>query len=155
MANNNDLQQAHQMSDPHYLQRFLSAQEGVYQKALAELEAGRKTSHWMWFIFPQLAGLGRSQLAQFYALNDADEARAYLAHPVLGERLTACAKALLRWEGQSATDIMGSPDDLKLRSSMTLFAAVAPDRPVFAKVLETFFKGKGDTRTLNMLGLAH
>ncbi|WP_304641558.1 DUF1810 domain-containing protein [Pseudomonas sp.] len=141
--------------DPHDLQRFLSAQDGVFDKALAELQAGHKTSHWMWFIFPQLAGLGRSQIAQFYALNDADEARAYLAHPVLGPRLQTCATALLRWDGRSATDILGSPDDLKLRSSMTLFAAVAPDNPVFARVLEVFFKGKGDTRTLNMLGMAH
>lgn len=143
------------MSDPHDLQRFLSAQDGVFDKALAELQAGRKTSHWMWFIFPQLAGLGRSQIAQFYALNDADEARAYLEHPVLGPRLETCAEALLRWERRSATEIMRSPDDLKLRSSMTLFAAVAPDSTVFARVLETFFKGKGDTRTLNMLGMAH
>jgi uncharacterized protein (DUF1810 family) len=141
------------MSDPHNLQRFLSAQEGIYDKALAELQAGRKTSHWMWFIFPQLAGLGRSQMAQFYALNDADEARAYLAHPVLGTRLDSCTRALLKWNDRSANDIFGSPDDLKLRSSMTLFANVAPEPQVFAQVLDVFFKGKGDTRTVRMLGL--
>jgi uncharacterized protein (DUF1810 family) len=139
--------------DPHDLQRFVSAQDNIYAKALAELKAGRKASHWMWFIFPQLAGLGRSQMAQFYALNDADEARAYLAHPVLGPRLQACTQALLGWKGRSANDILGSPDDLKLRSSMTLFAAVAPEPGAFGEVLEAFFAGKGDTKTLRMLGL--
>ena len=119
------------MADPHHLQRFVDAQADGYAAALAELQAGRKTSHWMWFVFPQLGGLGRSSTAQLYAIADLAEARAYLAHPLLGARLEACARALLGWPERTAWQILGSPDDLKLRSSMTLFAQAAPDNPLF------------------------
>jgi uncharacterized protein (DUF1810 family) len=132
------------------LQRFVDAQAGVYPVALAELTAGRKRSHWMWFVFPQLAGLGSSATAQRYAIRDLDEARAYLAHPVLGPRLVEAATALLGVEGRSAGQILGHPDDLKLRSSMTLFAAAADDPGVFRAVLDRYYDGP-DQRTLDLL----
>ena len=138
----------------HDLDRFVRAQDqgGTYDRALAELRAGRKTSHWMWFVFPQVAGLGRSSTAQHYAIRSLDEARAYLAHPVLGPRLVECAEAVLTHPERTALDIMGSPDDLKLRSSMTLFALAAPDEPVFQQVLDTFFGGAADPRTVELAG---
>ncbi|HET6529917.1 MAG TPA: DUF1810 domain-containing protein [Actinoplanes sp.] len=132
------------------LQRFVDAQAGVHATALAELTAGRKRSHWMWFVFPQLAGLGSSATAQRYAIRDLDEARAYLAHPVLGPRLIEAATALLGVEGRSAGQILGHPDDLKLRSSMTLFAAAADDPGVFRAVLDRYYDGP-DQRTLDLL----
>jgi uncharacterized protein (DUF1810 family) len=132
------------------LDRFVSAQDGVYPAALAELVAGRKRTHWMWFVFPQLRGLGASPTAQHYAIADLDEARAYLAHPVLGPRLRECATALLDVDGKSATDILGYPDDLKLRSSMTLFAHAAADPALFEAVLDRFYDGP-DQRTLDLL----
>jgi uncharacterized protein (DUF1810 family) len=135
----------------HDLERFVSAQDGTYPQALAELTAGRKRSHWMWFVFPQLRGLGASPTAQHYAIADLDEARAYLDHPVLGPRLREAAAALLGVPAGSATDILGYPDDLKLRSSMTLFAAAAADPAVFQAVLDRYYDGP-DQRTLDLLG---
>jgi uncharacterized protein (DUF1810 family) len=134
-------------ADPHGLSRFVEAQEGVYATALAELRAGRKRSHWMWFVFPQVAGLGVSPTAQHFAIRALDEARAYLAHPVLGPRLVECAAAVLAVEGRTAHEIFGSPDDLKLRSSMTLFAQVSAPGSVFEQVLDRFFHGRPDERT--------
>jgi uncharacterized protein (DUF1810 family) len=140
--------------DPFDLARFVRAQDdGVYQRALAELLAGRKSSHWMWFVFPQLAGLGHSPTAQFYAIGSLAEARAYLAHPALGPRLVRCAAALRDLDGQrSAERILGGIDAAKLRSSMTLFARAAPDEPVFAAVLERYFGGVPDPATDALLG---
>ena len=132
------------------LDRFLAAQAGVYDRALAELTAGRKRTHWMWFVFPQIAGLGSSPTAQRYAITSLDEARAYLAHPVLGPRLRECAGALLGVDGRSARDILGHPDDLKLRSSMTLFARAADDPEVFQAVLDRYYDGP-DPLTLKLL----
>jgi uncharacterized protein (DUF1810 family) len=129
------------------LDRFVTAQEGVYPRALAEIKAGDKRSHWMWFIFPQLAGLGFSAAAQMYAVHDLDEARAYLAHPVLGPRLVECTRAVLTNERQ----FFPFPDDLKLRSSMTLFSRAAADPAPFDEVLGRFYDGP-DERTLELLG---
>jgi len=131
------------------LQRFVEAQDGggTYERALAELRAGRKASHWMWFVFPQRAGLGQSETSRRYAIASAEEARAYLDHPVLGPRLVECAEALLGHEGKSATEIMGGIDAIKLRSSMTLFAALAPGQPAFQRVLERYFDGEPDEAT--------
>ncbi|GAB3653454.1 DUF1810 domain-containing protein [Nocardioides korecus] len=139
------------MTDPHDLDRFLAAQDGVHAQALRELRDGRKTSHWMWFVFPQLAGLGSSVMAQRYAIGSLTEARAYLEHPVLGPRLLECARALLAHGDRTALQVMGSPDDVKLRSSMTLFAAVAGSDPVFQQVLDAFFDGEPDPRTVDRL----
>lgn len=138
-------------TDPHHLQRFLDAQADVIDSALAELRAGRKQSHWMWFVFPQLAGLARSTTAKFYAIASIDEARAYLAHPLLGPRLRQCIEAILPWAGRaSAEDIFGSLDAMKLRSSLTLFDAVEPDG-TFQSGLDLFFAGNRDERTLALL----
>ncbi|MBE7189079.1 DUF1810 domain-containing protein [Jatrophihabitans endophyticus] len=138
----------------HDLDRFVTAQDagGTYAKALAELRAGRKRTHWMWFVFPQLAGLGHSEMAQRYAIRGEGEARAYLAHPVLGDRLIECASAVLDSGAASARELMGPPDDLKLRSSMTLFARQPDADPVFAAVLERYFDGRDDAMTVQMLG---
>ncbi len=139
------------MDDPFKLQRFVDAQEGVYDSVLAELCAGRKRSHWIWFIFPQLAGLGRSPTAQFYALASRAEALAYLAHPVLGARLRACSALVLAIEGRTADAVFGDPDTLKFHSSMTLFAQVAPEQPVFQACLDKFYAGQPDRLTLGLL----
>lgn len=141
--------------DRFNLARFLDAQEGVYSIALAELKSGRKRTHWMWFIFPQLEGLGSSSTAQRFAIRDLDEASTYLAHPILGRRLLDCCRALLALPTTSATDVMGYPDDLKLRSSMTLFALVAHGQPEFESVLVKFFGGHKDSRTLELLQRQH
>jgi uncharacterized protein (DUF1810 family) len=133
------------------LERFVAAQEGVYPRALAELSQGRKASHWMWFVFPQIAGLGRSATARFYAIGSAAEARAYLAHPLLGPRLRACAEAVLVHRDRGAEAILGAVDALKLRSSMTLFEAAAEDPAPFAAVLDGFFAGERDAATLGLL----
>lgn len=138
--------------DPHDLRRFVAAQAGTYEQALAELRAGRKRTHWMWFVFPQLAGLGSSPMTQRYAIRDLAEARAYLAHRVLGARLVECAEAVLAVDGRSAAEVLGSPDDLKLRSSATLFARVAPPGSVFERVLAKHYGGGRDVRTLDLLG---
>jgi len=137
--------------DPFDLNRFLQAQEGVYADALAELRAGRKTSHWMWFVFPQIDGLGRSQTARFFAVKSLAEARAYLAHPVLGKRLRQCTAAVLGVAGRTASEIFGSPDDIKFRSSMTLFERAAPDCDLFPDALDRFFEGRRDRLTLELL----
>jgi uncharacterized protein (DUF1810 family) len=126
------------VSDPFDLERFVEAQDRVWPAVLAELRAGRKTSHWMWFVFPQLAGLGHSPMSVKYAISGLDEARAYLAHPVLGARLRECAQILLDLSGYSAFDIFGSVDAMKLRSSMSLFAEAAPDEPLFRAVLTRY-----------------
>ncbi len=135
------------------LQRFVTAQDdgATHDRALAELRAGRKSSHWMWFVFPQLAGLGRSATARHYALASVDDARAYLGHPVLGPRLRECATALLEVSGRSATDVLGDVDALKLRSSMTLFALADPDDLLFADVLARYFDGEPDPATVDLL----
>jgi uncharacterized protein (DUF1810 family) len=135
------------------LQRFVAAQDSgdTYEQALAELRAGRKTSHWMWFVFPQLSGLGQSEMSRRYAIASADEARAYVEHPVLGPRLIECAEALLDHEGTSAETILGAIDAVKLRSSMTLFAAAAPEQPVFRRVLDRYFDGEADEETRRRL----
>jgi uncharacterized protein (DUF1810 family) len=132
------------------LDRFVSAQAGVYADALAELDQGRKRTHWMWFVFPQIAGLGLSPTARRYAITSLDEARAYLAHPVLGPRLEESARAVLAIDGKSAEDIFGYPDDLKLRSSMTLFARAADDPGVFQAVLDRYYDGP-DPMTLDLI----
>ncbi|MEA2519170.1 MAG: hypothetical protein QOF49_1250 [Chloroflexota bacterium] len=134
------------------LDRFLDAQAATYGAALNELRRGRKTGHWMWFVFPQIAGLGRSEVSRFYAIASLDEARSYLAHPVLGPRLRECADAIISLEGRSATAIFGDIDATKLRSSMTLFSRAAPDEPLFGAVLERFFDGRPDAATDERLG---
>jgi uncharacterized protein (DUF1810 family) len=129
------------------LQRFHDAQHGVYERALGELRAGRKTSHWMWFVFPQLHGLGFSAMSQRYAITSLDEARDYLADPVLGARLRECADVLARTDGRTAEQILGGTDAQKLRSSMTLFHRAAPDEPVFRAVLDKYYRGELDPAT--------
>jgi uncharacterized protein (DUF1810 family) len=137
--------------DPFDLERFVQAQDGVYEQALRELRDGAKRGHWMWFVFPQVAGLGSSPTAQRYAISGLDEAHAYLAHPVLGPRLVECAQALLELGERDPVRVLGSVDALKLRSSMTLFEAAAPDERVFGEVLERFYDGERDTATTSRL----
>lgn len=131
-------------NDPYNLNRFLQAQEHVYSNVLTELQSGHKTTHWMWFIFPQIEGLGQSATARFYAIKSLDEASHYLNHPVLGARLVECSEIVLGIQDRSITDIFGWPDDLKLKSSMTLFSCVANSNPVFGKVLDRYFQGERD-----------
>ncbi len=138
-------------NDPFNLNRFLLAQEGIYAQALAELKNGQKRTHWMWFIYPQIRGLGQSPTSQQYAIQSQEEARQYLDHPVLGARLRECAQAILSVEGRTASEIFGFPDDLKLRSCMTLFASVAEPGSIFERVLEKYFHGERDARTLAIL----
>ncbi len=135
------------------LERFIEAQDSVYQTVVAELAMGHKETHWMWFIFPQLKELGKSAMANRYGITSADEARAYLAHPLLGSRLVECCKLLLAQRNANAFEIFGSPDELKLRSCMTLFAVTSPQETIFKQVLETFFKGKADEVTVKLLAL--
>jgi uncharacterized protein (DUF1810 family) len=137
--------------DPFQLRRFTSAQEGIYDSVLAELKSGQKRTHWMWFIFPQIDGLGHSTTSKYYAIKSIEEARQYLNHPVLGTRLLECAETVLAIEGRSISEIFGYPDDLKLKSSMTLFASVADPRSVFVRILDKYFHGEGDVRTLHLL----
>ena len=136
------------------LDRFVVAQDehATYDRALSELRAGRKTSHWMWFVFPQVSGLGQSPTAKHFELADLDEARAYLDHEVLGPRLLECCRALLALEGATAEQVLGVVDAMKLRSSMTLFARADPDERVFPDVLDRFFDGSADERTIRLLG---
>ena len=142
------------MQDQHRLQRFVDAQDddGTYQSALRELRDGRKRSHWMWFIFPQLAGLGQSPASRRYAISSLEEARAYVEHPVLGPRLEECARALLQRTGGSARDIFGGIDAMKLRSSMTLFHRADPDNALYSEVLDRYFGGEPDEATDRLLG---
>jgi uncharacterized protein (DUF1810 family) len=135
------------MADPYNLGRFERAQRSTYASAVEELRAGRKRSHWMWFVFPQIAGLGRSATAREFAISSLDEARAYLAHPVLGPCLRECAGIVAGLSGRSADEVFGAIDAMKLRSSMTLFARAAPDEPVFAQVLDRYFGGVADEQT--------
>jgi len=138
--------------DPFDLRRFLDAQSAVYDGVRRELAAGAKTSHWMWFVFPQLRGLGFSSMAQRYGIASLAEAEAYLRHPALGARLLECSGLVLAVEGRSAWQILGPPDDLKFCSCMTLFERAAPDETVFARALEKYFGGERDARTLALLG---
>ena len=137
--------------DIDQLQRFVDAQEPVYPQARAELAAGSKTSHWMWFVFPQMRGLGRSAMAHHYGIASLDEARAYLAHPVLGTRLRDCCELVLALQGRSAHQIFGSPDDSKFRSSLTLFGRAAAGEAVFSACLRKYFGGVEDQATLDLI----
>jgi uncharacterized protein (DUF1810 family) len=137
---------------PFDLERFVAAQQGVYDGALRELRAGRKTGHWIWFIFPQMAWLGRSEMSRFYGIESLAEARAYLDHPILGPRLRECAGAVLATSGTTAEGIFGSLDAMKVRSSMTLFQRAAPDELLFAEMLERFYGGVADEATDALLG---
>ena len=139
------------MTDPFRLQRFVDAQHGVYDTACAELRAGRKRSHWMWFIFPQIEGLGYSAMAQRYGISSLDEAKAYLRHPLLGARLRECSRIVADLEGYSVEEIFGAPDDMKFRSSMTLFAAASAGDMVFLGCLQKYFGGQQDPLTLARL----
>jgi len=134
------------------LQRFIDAQESDYANALAEIKKGRKRTHWMWYIFPQILGLGFSEMSKRYAIKDLDEAEAYINHPVLGQRLIEICSELLKLQSNDAHEIFGSPDDMKLRSSMTLFAALPDAYPVFKSVIDKFFNGAMDGATLRLLG---
>lgn len=140
--------------DPYNLNRFVVAQAGEYEQAFREIQAGRKESHWMWYIFPQFVGLGRSVLSQHFAIRSLAEARAYLAHPLLGPRLEACCHALLTHSARTAHQILGSPDDVKLRSSATLFALASAEGSVFVRVLEAFFEGEMDRLTVKLVSSA-
>jgi len=139
------------MSDPHHLHRFIDAQESNYRSALAEIAAGQKVSHWMWYIFPQYDGLGFSSTSKHYAIKSPAETAAYLDHPILGPRLHECVDALLVVTGRSAREIFGSPDDMKLNSCMTLFAHVSPEGSAFEKMLEKFFNGRRDSKTIELV----
>jgi uncharacterized protein (DUF1810 family) len=139
------------MDTDYDLQRFVDAQQGVYATALAELRAGHKRTHWMWFIFPQIAGLGQSEMARRYAIRSGDEAAAYLAHPVLGPRLRECASSVVMHDDRDIDEIFGHPDNLKFHSCMTLFSDVAPDEAVFHACLDRFFGGEPDSATLGKL----
>ena len=139
------------MKEEKDLERFIAAQETAYEMALAEIKSGRKQSHWMWYIFPQIAGLGFSSTSKFYAIKDRQEAEAYLRHPILGARLIEISAVLLEIEGKTAYQIFGSPDDLKLKSSMTLFGSLENTDPVFEKVLDKYFAGARDMQTLELL----
>ena len=133
------------------LERFYEAQEYDYETALSKIRNGRKESHWMWYIFPQVSGLGRSTMAEYYAIRSREEAKAYIEEPVLGKRLIEISQALLQVDSDDAEEVMGWPDNLKLRSCMTLFAEVAPEQPVFRSVLEKFYDGEMDGKTLDIL----
>lgn len=139
--------------DPHDLSRFLLAQRDTFSQALAEIRAGSKQSHWMWFVFPQFDGLGFSPMSRQYAIKSIAEAEAYLRHPVLGPRLAQCCEAAVAVDGRSAAELLGSPDDMKLRSCVTLFAAVSPPGSVFHAVLDRFFHGARDAQTLHLMGV--
>lgn len=139
------------MADPFDLERFVNAQDAVMDDVRRELRAGRKRTHWMWFVFPQLRALGRSATAQHYGISSLAEARAYMVHPALGPRLAECAELVLAVQGRSAHEIFGSPDDMKLRSCMTLFAAAAPDTPTFGAVIGKYYGNSPDDRTTDVL----
>jgi uncharacterized protein (DUF1810 family) len=138
-------------TDPHDLRRFVEAQDPVIDTVKKELRSGRKRTHWMWFVFPQIAGLGRSQMSQRYAIDSREEAEAYLEHPVLGPRLRECTEIVNGLDGRSANDVFGSPDDQKFRSSMTLFDAVAADPAPFRTALRLYYDGAPDGKTLQLL----
>jgi uncharacterized protein (DUF1810 family) len=142
------------MNDPCNLQRFVDAQEPVFDTVIEELRTGRKRSHWMWFVFPQFKGLGHSDMARRFAISSLDEAHAYLAHPVLGPRLRECARLVAGIDGRSIEEIFGWPDDMKFRSSMTLFAQAATDNAVFIECLRKYFAGEADQATLDLISAA-
>ncbi|MGC9157515.1 MAG: DUF1810 domain-containing protein [Terracidiphilus sp.] len=139
------------MNDPFNLERFVRAQAAVFPDVLAELRAGRKRSHWIWYIFPQIKGLGRSPQSEFYGIGSVQEAVAYGRHTLLGPRLMQCTQLVIQVEGHLVEEILGSPDDLKFRSSMTLFACAVPDNPLFRQALDKYFAGRPDPRTLELL----
>ena len=139
------------MQDPYHLERFVQAQDEVFVEALGELRAGHKRGHWIWFIFPQMKGLWRSDMAQYYGIGSLEEASAYLRHPVLGPRLVQCTQAVNAAQGRTAHEIFGSPDDMKFRSSMTLFARAAEDDTVFRAALKKYFGGEPDPLTMELL----
>lgn len=141
------------MPDPYDLERFAEAQEGDYGRAIGELSAGRKTTHWIWYVFPQLTGLGRSEMAQRYGIASIEEAREYLAHPILGPRLVRAVEAALGSGERDPHALFGSPDDMKVRSSLTLFAAADPTVDAFRDGLKAFYGGDADPATLEKLGL--
>lgn len=145
--------QAGDPGDPYDLGRFVAAQEADYARALSEIRSGRKQSHWMWYIFPQLSGLGQSSMSRRYSIGSIEEARAYIEHPVLGPRLVECVEAVAAVDGRSAREIFGAPDDVKLRSCATLFACAAPASRVFLRLLDRYFEGVPDRRTLDLLGV--
>ena len=149
----NDSSKSRSTDDRYNLSRFLQAQEGDYTRAFAEINGGQKRTHWMWYIFPQLDGLAFSATARQYSIKSIEEAKAYLAHPVLGTRLVECAEAVVRVEGKSVEEIFGSPDDLKLRSCATLFACVSPPDSVFERLIGKYYGGERDGRTLQLLGI--
>jgi uncharacterized protein (DUF1810 family) len=142
------------VDDPHDLNRFVEAQEADYERALSEIVGGRKRTHWMWYIFPQIDGLGSSSISKRFSIKGVEEAKAYLDHPVLGPRLLRCAEAVAAIEGRSATEIFGSPDDLKLKSCATLFAFVLPPGSVFDRLLAKYYAGERDEKTLRLLDVA-
>jgi len=148
------MSQSSNAGDPHNLNRFVEAQKVNYEQALAEVKSGRKQSHWMWYVFPQFDGLGFTPKSQKYSIKSVAEAKAYLSHPTLGSRLVAIATAALSVEGRSADEIFESPDDMKLKSCATLFAHVSPDGSVFEQILDKFFQGDRDLKTLSLLGVA-
>lgn len=135
----------------YHLNRFIEAQEKIYPQVLKELRNGKKTSHWMWFIFPQIEGLGHSSTAKYYSIKSIEAAKEYLEHPILGKRLLECSNILLHIDGKTANEIFGYPDDLKLRSCMTLFKYIAPDEKVFTTLIEKYFTGKEDEKTASIL----
>ncbi|MGZ3159972.1 MAG: DUF1810 domain-containing protein [Burkholderiaceae bacterium] len=139
------------MNDPFHLQRFLDAQQPVFENVCAELAEGKKRNHWMWFIFPQIKGLGRSDMARRFAISSLEEAQAYLAHPILGPRLRECSRLVANIQDRSIDDIFGYPDNLKFHSSMTLFSQAASDKQIFLDCLQQYFEGKPDQVTLHQL----
>lgn len=139
------------MNDPYNLQRFVDAQKAMFEQARAELSRGKKASHWMWFIFPQIRGLGASETAQFFAISSLAEAAAYIEHPVLGPRLRECARLVTAIEGKSIEHVFGYPDNLKFKSSMTLFARATPENGIFLEALKIYFGGEFDRQTLDRL----
>jgi len=149
MSNTSD---SHRTDDPYHLSRFVRAQQDDFEQALEEINSGKKRTHWMWYIFPQIDGLAFSSTSKHYAIKSIEEAKAYLAHPILGPRLLECAEVVVRVEGRTATDIFGSPDDLKLRSCATLFACVLPSGSVFDRLLDKYYRGERDRKTLRLLG---
>ncbi|GGK05183.1 DUF1810 domain-containing protein [Pseudomonas matsuisoli] len=140
------------MPEPYDLERFVDAQRDTLERALEELRAGHKSTHWMWFIFPQLAGLGQSEMAWRYGVSDVKEAQAYWRHALLGAHLRECIEAVLPYAGRGARQVFGAPDDLKFRSSMTLFREAEPNETIFQQALDAFFAGEPDPRTISMLG---
>ena len=149
-----DARQHGEAGDPYDLNRFVQAHEDNYERALSEIKSGRKRSHWMWYIFPQFDGLGFSTMSQRYSIKSVAEAKAYLSHPILSSRLRECVEAALSVEGRSAYEIFGSPDDMKLRSCSTLFASVSPKSSIFDQLLEKFFQGERDGKTLGLLNVS-